>query len=309
MIKTKFVDVKMVGKNIVHYRSLGYIVRMFDIIEVPIEHLTEGSHIKIEVGCDYCGKIINKTYKGLLNERKNSVINKDCCSECIPIKCAESNMKLYGVENPMQRLDVRNKLKNTFIELYGVEFISKSPEIKEKVKNTNLSRYGVSCYFKTDECNEKIKIINDEKRKNYFKNFGYYHPLEQPNIKKKMGKRKLSSVSFQQNNVYEMLKDKYENIYINFPFSSIFLDVVIFFENIKLDIEYDGQYWHNENKDRRRDEYLKSNGWKILRIKSAHLIPDLDILLNKVDYLIKSDHRYDEIILSDWKISANKGEI
>ena len=51
---------------------------------------------------------------------------------------------------------------------------------------------------------------------------------------------------------------------------TIYVDMAL--ENEKIIIEYDGWIWHGSKKiqirDRRRDEYLKSIGWKILRIKS-----------------------------------------
>jgi len=64
-----------------------------------------------------------------------------------------------------------------------------------------------------------------------------------------------------------MLNNKYE-IKLNYPLSNVSLDIALFIDDIKIDIEYDGWYWHkDQQKDRRRDEFLKSQGWKILELK------------------------------------------
>lgn len=58
-----------------------------------------------------------------------------------------------------------------------------------------------------------------------------------------------------------MLKEHYKEykIKINYPLSTLALDVFLNIDNIKIDIEYDGEHWHlDEAKDRRRDEYVKS---------------------------------------------------
>ena len=52
----------------------------------------------------------------------------------------------------------------------------------------------------------------------------------------------------------------------------IWLDIAI--PDLKINIEYDGIYWHTKNKDtislsdENRDEFLNKNGWKVFRIKS-----------------------------------------
>ena len=61
--------------------------------------------------------------------------------------------------------------------------------------------------------------------------------------------------------------------------------------------------WHqNQQKDRRRDEFSKSQGWKILRIKSGILLPTLEQLKYSIEKLINSSRTFTSIILNDWKI-------
>lgn len=53
-------------------------------------------------------------------------------------------------------------------------------------------------------------------------------------------------------------------------------------------------------KDRRRDEFLKKEGYKILRIKSGHKIPSKEELIQSLNKLIREDYSYTEIVLNDW---------
>ena len=59
-----------------------------------------------------------------------------------------------------------------------------------------------------------------------------------------------------------MLEEIYPDYFseLNYVLSSLFLDIILIVnDEIKIDIEYDGNYWHKDSqKDRRRDEYVKS---------------------------------------------------
>lgn len=47
-------------------------------------------------------------------------------------KTKNTNLKQFGVENPMQCKDIYNKAKNTIKEKYGVDHQSQSEHIKDK---------------------------------------------------------------------------------------------------------------------------------------------------------------------------------
>ena len=103
--------------------------------------------------------------------------------------------------------------------------------------------------------------------------------------------------------VFEMLKEKYSDkvVELNYIFSRSILDCALFINNIKIDIEYDGWYWHNPKDDRRKDEYLKSKGWKVLRIRSGHKIPTIEQLEIAIKKLTTTDKVFTTITLDDWK--------
>lgn len=86
---------------------------------------------------------------------------------------------------------------------------------------------------------------------------------------------------------------------LNYPISKMIVDICLVAD--KIVIEYDGWFYHKDSQvaDRRRDEYLKSLGYKILRVKSRRKIPDIQQLRNGIDYL-KNGHTFTEIVLDDW---------
>ena len=99
-----------------------------------------------------------------------------------------------------------------------------------------------------------------------------------------------------------MLQKEYTICELNYPVDKYSLDCFVSINNICIDVEYDGWYWHNLNgiDDSIRDEVMFDHGIKVLRIKSSKMLPDPEILKSHITKLIQSDAMYDEIILSDW---------
>jgi very-short-patch-repair endonuclease len=291
MLLTKHVAVKMGGANIKHYQKLGYAVKSIgDEILVPIEHLTLGSHCDVEIMCDYCQRVFLKEYKCLTDERKNSYTKKDCCIDCTPQKRIETHLFLYGVENTLQRPEIKEKIKNTNIERYGSEFVSQNEEIKKKARESNNSR-----------TKEEKKKSREKTSQTCLERYGVSSPLKMSKTRKRLFEVR-SSESSQQTKIYEILKKKYgkKNVSKNVPLEGLSLDVLVCLSGILIDVEYDSWYWHSPCRDRRRDEFLKSIGYKILRIKSGKKIPDETLLFEKLEKLIKSENTYSKIILEDW---------
>lgn len=302
MICDKNVTTVISRTNINHYKNMGYDdVNYFDKILVPVDKIYPMSRSMISVKCDYCGTIIKKVYRALMIERKKSFTKKDCCSKCIPLKNKETNLALYGVENSSHRKEVVDKIIKTNIERYGIPHTVKlkktmkalkkfnkektkkqEKEIREKIKNTCIKKYGVDSVLKLDKT-----------RKGLFET--------------------LKRGSTQQDKVYNILLEKYgaKKVIKNYYFSKVCFDILLDIDNVKIDVEYDSWYWHNKIRDRRRDEFIKSNGFKVIRIKSGRKIPENKILFKKISELLKNkDKKYSEIILTDWdeeQYSINSG--
>jgi len=155
MLVSKTVEIKLNGKKIKHYESLGYPlpkrktkdgmrVPKNTLLEVRIEDVPLNSHIDVIVQCDYCGKKYPTRYDGY-NARKQNDISFDCCDECKSIKNKELNLIRYGVENQFQRKDIKIKNKLILLDKYGEDHPMKVQSIKEKAMKTMSDNNGIEC--------------------------------------------------------------------------------------------------------------------------------------------------------------------
>lgn len=244
-------------------------------------------------------------------------------SDVIISKRIATNLSKYGVEYVSQSKHFKNKYKQTYIDKYGIDHYSKTNEFLIKYEATNLEKYGVKNYAQTDECKEKrIKTNNKKYGKDHYtqtdefkerfkqlcqEKYGCNNPMQNEIIKRKavntLYKNGTCPTSSQQLTIYNMLKEKGYNVELNYPVSNVNLDVAIFIGDIKIDLEYDCWYWHKDklNYDHKRDEFLKSQGWKIFRIKSKNKIPTLQEIERKIEQLVsENDKKFTSIILEDW---------
>ena len=171
LVPEQFVEVAWMPANRGHYISLGYkYTKCRDKIMVKAEDFCTGSHKKVRVICDYCGVEIEKDYVNFLNEHDNG---KDCCKKCQPKKFAEFYQERYGVNNPFQLDEIKEKSKATSLEKYGVENPAQSDEVKQKIAQTNMDRYGNTCTLQSDgikakavaTCIERYGVDNPFKTK------------------------------------------------------------------------------------------------------------------------------------------------
>lgn len=289
MILSTHATIKINGKNIRHFISLGYKVSQGEILKIPISDMTSGSGVEIDVLCDYCFKPYKIRYKKYIKETTSHITKKIACINCKADKAKESLYILHGVTNVMGLKSVKDKLKQTVLLKYGVDIATKHPEIKNKVAIAQKN-------MTPEQKNEKRR----KTEATCLAKYGVRSPLQLDKTRKGLF-RVRASASKQQQVIYRMLKDVYKDCVVeNFYISKLSLDILLTFNDVKINIEYDSSYWHNPTRDRRRDEFLKSKGYKILRVKSGKKVPDLKELIEKIDLLTYSDLRYSEIILSDW---------
>lgn len=217
-----------------YFGKLGYKLSKGSSIWVKPEELPKGSHRRVKVICDKCGKELEMEYRQYINKRKKFDGKYYC-------RCCGSGMD-----------QTKEKRIKTCMEKYGVDNPMHHKEFQEKIMHALCENSSV--------------------------------PTSQQQIK-----------------VYEMLKTKYKTT-LNFPFSNTSLDCLVEANEEKIDVEYDGWYWHQDPiKDIKRDRFLQNNGYKVLRIKSGKNIPTQQQLDRAIQTLIKSDLKYYEIILEDYK--------
>lgn len=257
-IITKEVEVRPSGKAVQYYKDKGYNVEWHKPLIVKVEDLSVGSKVEVEVLCDYCKKnVITIKYKNY--RRLTKKINKYACIECASLKRKESNLLTYNVENVNQLDLVRRKTVLTNIERYGVENPSKNKGVRRKMEETSLLRYGVKNPMQSSEI--KAKAIDTLCKNGTYK------------------------TSKQQLYLHSIFGGE-----INYPIKYYASDICL--PENKLVIEYDGgghrlretfgtiTKQEFDNKEIIRDKIIKSEGYKIIRIKSeTDKLPSDTILL------------------------------
>jgi hypothetical protein len=129
MILTREIEIKINESNYQYYDDLGYDVAIGEIIKIPIELMSKGSHYKIKCKCDGCGIEKEVIFKNYVKYDNN--FGEYYCRKCSESKRKETLRKNFGVDYPIQNKKVLSKMKNTLIEKYGVDNISKRDKQNE----------------------------------------------------------------------------------------------------------------------------------------------------------------------------------
>lgn len=129
MILTREVEIKITESNYQYYEDLGYDVSIGEILVIPTELMSKGSHYKIECKCDSCGIEKNVIFKNYVKYDNNW--GEYYCRKCSEAKRKKTLQKTYGVDYPIQNKKVMTKMKKTLLSKYGVDNISKR-ETKQK---------------------------------------------------------------------------------------------------------------------------------------------------------------------------------
>lgn len=268
---------------------------------IDIVHLSKGSDFMVEYICDYCGKLNAKKYEAYNKSRKK--IAKDCCGNhsCQRAKREESNLKFYGVENTLEREDVKKKIAETNIRKYGVDNPFKSDYFQKIATERILDEYGVENVFQSDEIKKKIVETNLER-------YGYEHNMQNPASQAKALKTKMERYGTQMmgSNIFvngicaskaQVDLGKFLGGEVNKIIDDIY--VVDIFISPSIIIEYDGgghdlsvklgqiRKEEFDKREEQREAHLTGLGYTILRVVN------------------KKDKDFDYNIISDW-VYSNK---
>jgi hypothetical protein len=129
MILTREINIKISESNFHYYENLGYELTIGEVVIIPVELLSKGSHHKIKCKCDNCEiekEVIYKNYLKYDNKNWGDYF----CRKCSEYKRKETLRKNFGVDYPIQNKNVLSKMKNTLVKKYGVDNISKKNKKK-----------------------------------------------------------------------------------------------------------------------------------------------------------------------------------
>lgn len=287
MILNKKVFIKKNTYMKKYYESKGYIYKDIDsdYMEVKIEDLPLTSNAKVEVVCDFCGKVFTQKYCKYVSAKDSGV----CCYNCRSKKAKTTNLLKYGVENISQLESVKEKRKNTFIERYGVENTSQLESVKEKTKKTCIEKYGVPYVSQNELFKQKAIETN-------IKIYGCKNPMQNDDIKAKIRKSLYNNQSCPSSKAQRYLCELYNGI-LNYPVKCYNLDILL---DDNIYIEYNGSghdlcvkmehISQNDfiNREIKRFTTLKDEGFKmILYINKTDKLPDDKFLLDAFDFCTK----------------------
>ena len=142
MIITKEILVKTTSLTYTDYKKLGYEVNSNEIILVKIEHLSLGSHLKVDIKCDECSNVYKYEYRGISHFLYKKYKSKKCKHEKSlirkeNIKNKKKEFKIFK-ETEEYRKQKINKIRSEKLIKYGNETYNN----QDKRKETMFKRYG-----------------------------------------------------------------------------------------------------------------------------------------------------------------------
>lgn len=274
-----------------YYVDLGYqFTKINDEFYVDIKDLQPSSNAKVKVKCDYCEKDYYTTYKVYNKSIKSDKTAKSCCKDCVKFKREETLLDKYGVKYPMQSKFIREKIKRTMLEKYGIENPSQVQEFQNKRQETFLKKYNANSFVES----ENFKEVLQEK-------YNVENPMQYSKFRHKASQTLRSNgnvkVSKAEIKLCKLLSEMYgeQNCFPSYIHDTYTLDCLLILKEIKIDVEFDGIYWHSlrdKKHDRKRDNKLKKDGYKIFRILSKNKLPTKEQIEVGVQYLINNENKY-----------------
>ena len=176
-------------------------------------------------------------------------------------KRKKKSLEKYGTEFPSQSEQVKKKMRETMKEKYGVENITQSPEFKEKVKWSNFERYNGKWFQQRHIPEETIAILSSKKAlEEYIKNSGYnttksiaeHLGVSNAEIQHKISEFELyhlidSKSSYAEEEITNILDGwgikHYKTKKILRP-----QEIDIYCPDFDVGIEFNGDYWHREER-------------------------------------------------------------
>jgi very-short-patch-repair endonuclease len=318
-----------------HIKKNDYILKYMNIItglDLPVMesfyHYKEG--IK-EIPKCICGK--DRKYH--CNGYRPTCSDKKCQSIVRENSKKKFCIKNYGVEFVTQLDSMKENSKKTLMERYGVDNITKLPEIIKKRKKSNLIKHGVSDPImlksvRGDEGKRGIEKIQSGLPDGYIvleSDQKYYYKIicekghEFIKGKSELCSKKKNNIEIC-NQCNEYIGSNGEQDLYNY-ISSIYegnisrsnrtiikpLEIDIVIDELKLCIEFNGDYWHSE---KIKDQYYHLNKLNMCRLKGYKLIQirENDWNKNKEEIQKKLYNLINDIFdITDFNINNDELEI
>lgn len=235
----------------------------------------------------------------------NYGVNNPSKADEVKSKKVETSQKHYGTDYPLQSEEIKEHIDNTNLRKYGVKRPLRNSEIIGKVKSTNLNKYGVENAFQIQHSIDKAKeslrshIPDDVKSILYnkdkfiqllssfeFKDRTWYNVCSKLglststvgriyrkyNISDIVPINVVSSRSHYEDDIISFIRTLY-NGYISKNNRNVIhpFEIDIYIPEFKLGIEFNGDYWHSDEKKesqyhQKKSMYAKDKGIFIYHI-------------------------------------------
>lgn len=194
-------------------------------------------------------------------------------------KCVECDTYMESYDNTHKNtcsLECQKKYrsKNSFKQWEERISNNKVDEFKEKISNKVKENWvnGVHENTLINLKSEKTKQASKERMLN-------------GGALKAMLASSINITSKPQKKLFEMVFSLFPETQLEYKIFNKSLDIAIV--NHKIDIEFDGEFWHKDRKDsdNKRDELLESNGWHVLRYSK---LPKLGVLHGDIEAILQN---------------------
>lgn len=293
--------------NIQHYIKRGYDgCQCGDIITVNINDLKHNATIKVLFRCDFCGEVFERMYSSYAHDNHPQWC---ACPKCVGKKRKEIFKLEFGVENVMQREDIKEKLFETNMERYGCKIGLQNKEIRDKQKKTNLKRYGTEYAIAAQQTRNKIQQTMQTR-------YGVENPSQIDEVMDKIQQTRYKN-NQQASSKQQRLLCQYYNGELNYPFKRRYIDIALLDE--KIAIEYNGgghnlsvklgeltEQEFNRNEKFRKKQLFEGD-WKLIEfISPQNRVVSEDVAIHILDmcrYLFNMCNKhYIKIYIDDDKV-------
>lgn len=276
MILTEKIKIKVNPSQIKHFRKEGVDLSVGEVVEIPVELLPKGSHLKIKCKCDVCGKEKENQYRRYLksvNEGGYYVCGIKCAKE----KIKKTNKDRYGVDYYVESSDFADKAKNTLLNNYGVTHYTKSKDYKDSINDIQTKRKKtLNEYYVIKENIISIDEINitgfcNDHKGEYIIDKKLYHNRKKLDIHPcTICYPRNENVSISEKELLSFIRKNYNGkIITSYRFGNKEID--IYLPEIKLGFEFNGLEWHSEkykpntyHKD--KTDFFESNGVHLIHV-------------------------------------------
>ena len=302
LLMDNLVEMKWSHTNRKRYEALGYQwTNLGDLFYAKAQDvLICSSGAKIPVMCDYCGETYYPTSRNY--QKAHLKKPQDCCVRCKGKEIRDTVRAKYGVDNVVYLSECRKKMEETCLERYGTVTPLHNPNIFKKTQQSLNEHYGISDGIKSirsvHDVHERILATMEQR-------YGGKAPACSFEIREKiigtMAANGNCPTSAPQIALCEMIKGIYGNCELNYICDRVCLDCMTIVDGVKIDVEYDGWYWHKDkqDKDLRRDFFVESCGYKVVRfIAYENRVPTIKELTDAITKLTTTDRKITRVNLN-----------